>query len=266
MPTASDVADMLNGMEAAIGGDENEGVPDGATAYTPANAYAANNNWTMPRNEKYEHTLCWFMAFIHGRQERYVKGTLFTREQLLQIQPQHVHDYLAHKAFHKINFSIDAGDRPIHARSSHLEQLKKGISYFMVDKDPHYMNGQGNPTKHSSLRKLIETVKLCEVRGEGAPSKTKRAMTLEEFQMELKMLREYGDKNADYNYRVKYCAMALWQYHLIGRIDDVCNFGMGNPKGHGTFDFAAKTKVQWSKNVRDEAKCPDQILLGAEDP
>ena len=31
--------------------------------------------------------------------------------------------------------------------------------------------------------------------------------------------------------------MTVWQYHLIGRIDDVCNFGMSNPKGHKTFPF-----------------------------
>jgi hypothetical protein len=31
------------------------------------------------------------------------------------------------------------------------------------------------------------------------------------------------------------------------------------------FDFAIKTKVRWSKNVHEERKCPDQILLGSMD-
>ena len=51
-------------------------------------------------------------------------------------------------------------------------------------------------------------------------------------------------------------------YHLIDRVEDICNFAMISPKGHDTFPFVMKTKVQWSKNVRDEQECPDQILLG----
>jgi hypothetical protein len=60
--------------------------------------------------------------------------------------------------------------------------------------------------------------------------------------------------------------MALWQYHLIGRIDDVCNFKTDDPRGHGDYDFCLKTKVRWSKNVMEERQCPPQILLGAIDP
>jgi hypothetical protein len=38
-------------------------------------------------------------------------------------------------------------------------------------------------------------------------------------------------------------------------------------RGHRTFsDFVLPTKVMWSKNVRDERRCPDQIILGANDP
>ena len=32
-----------------------------------------------------------------------------------------------------------------------------------------------------------------------------------------------------------------------------------------TFDFAMKTKVRWSKNVHEEQRCPDQILLASMD-
>lgn len=234
---------------------------------TTTTAYTANASWSMRRNEKYENYLCHFMGYVHQKGGRYSKGTTFTREQLLQIRPQHLLDWLSMKAFGKTNYSIEGGDRPMSARSSTLEQNKKGVSFFMIHPDNNWMNGQGNPTKHNSLRKIIDDVKLCEVRGEGSPSNAKRAMTLEEFKKELEMLREHGKINGnDYNFCVKYPAMALWQYHLIGRVDDVCNFGMANPKGHGTFNFAAKTKVQWSKNVRDEQDCPDQILLGSEDP
>ena len=241
--------------------------PAPPAAYAPRrSAYQAGDNWIMPMKAKYEGYLCHFMAFIHSLPERYPKGTTFTRAQLLQIHPQHILDWLAFKAYGKADYDIDAGDRPKFARASHLEQIKKGISFFMPNHDNPWMNGEGNPTKHRTLRVIIDQVKVFEVRGQGAPSKAKRAMTIPEFKCELALLDRKGKEDDDYDFLVRYRAMALWQFHLIGRIDDVCNFGMANPKGHGTFDFAAKTKVQWSKNVRDEQKCPDQILLGAEDP
>ena len=78
-------------------------------------------------------------------------------------------------------------------------------------------------------------------------------------------LQEYGRKdNVNFNYLVKYPAMVLWQFHLIGRVDDTTNFGIRNPKGHKKFDFSMKTTVQWSKNVRNEDRYPDQILLGSD--
>ena len=60
--------------------------------------------------------------------------------------------------------------------------------------------------------------------------------------------------------------MALWQYHLIGRVDDVTNFKTADPRGHSSFYFALKTRVRWSKNVMEERQCPPQILMGALDP
>jgi hypothetical protein len=254
--------------------DSDADTPDGRNA--PANppavdaptafAFAVSDLWSMPRNEKYEHHLCHFMGFVHGRSSRYPKGTTFTRSQLLELQPRHVHDWLAKKAFGKVEYSVANGDRPTSARASHLEQLKKGVSFFMVNHNPAWCNNQGNPTKDNSLRKLIDEVKLLEVRGEGSKPRAKRALTLTEFRKQLEMLRRHGvEKDCDYNFLVKYPAMCLWQYHLIGRVDDTANFGMSNPKGHDKFDFALKTKVQWSKNVKDEQNCPDQILLGSDD-
>ena len=108
-----------------------------------------------------------------------------------------------------IDFSLANGDRPVHARSSHLDFLKKAVSYFMPDNAPHWCNGQGNPTKHNMHRKLIDIVKKCEVRGEGAESKVKRALTIPELYKELEMLRKYGVEHNDCNYSVKYTAMTL---------------------------------------------------------
>ena len=93
----------------------------------------------------------------------------------------------------------------------------------------------------------------------------KQSLTIAGFDKELKMLCALRAKKNDYKYQIKYPAMVLWQYHLIGRINDVVHFGMGSPMGHHIYEFAIRTKVQWSKNVKEEADCPPQILLGLGD-
>ena len=72
----------------------------GQVATAPHASFAVNDVWIMPRHPTYEHPLCRFMAFVHDRPfERYTKGTTFSREQLLQIKPEHVHNpQLAGKA------------------------------------------------------------------------------------------------------------------------------------------------------------------------
>ena len=232
-------------------------------AYT---AFALEDGWTQPRHGQYESPLRYLMAFVHGRTFTvYPKGTTFARVQIVQLQPQHIHDWLAYKAFRKVKYSLESGDKPIHARSSSLEYLKKAISFFMPYQSASWCNGQGNPTKHSMHRELIDKIKKCEVRGDGAPTRAKRALTIAEFYKELEMLREIGVKTKNWIFAVKYPAMTMWQYHLIARIDDVCHFGTSNPMGNPTFPFALKTRVQWSKNVRTEQECPAQILLGSGD-
>ena len=230
------------------------------------NAFTNNEQWTMPRNSKYEDTLCYLMAFAHNRDfPRYKKGTTFSREELLELKPHHIHNWLAKRAFHKVDYNIEAGDRPIHARSSAIEFAKKAVSFFMPDNNPQWCNGHGNPTKHKMHRTLIDVIKKMEVRGEGAPSCVKRPLTLPEFIKQLEMIRAVGAEKQEFKYLYKYPAMMLWQYHLIARIDDVANFNMASPMGNPQYSFALKTKVQWSKNVKDEAACHPQLLLGSND-
>jgi hypothetical protein len=59
--------------------------------------------------------------------------------------------------------------------------------------------------------------------------------------------------------------MGLWQYHLVGRVDNAANAKIGAPKVHGVYPDLLETAVSWSKNVREERRCPDQILMGAMD-
>ena len=82
-------------------------------------AFAVNEYSTMPRNDKYEDLLCYCMAFAHNHNfPWYKKGTIFSRKMLEQLKPQHTRNWLAQRAFHKVDYSLAAGDRSIHARSS----------------------------------------------------------------------------------------------------------------------------------------------------
>ena len=67
--------------EGGGGGEAGGGVPS---------AYAIDPSWSMPRNKKYESRLLELMQYVHQRVEPYEKGTTFTREQLLELKPEHI--------------------------------------------------------------------------------------------------------------------------------------------------------------------------------
>ena len=65
----------------------------------------------------------------------------------------------------------------------------------------------------------------------------------------------------------KYTAAGYFafQFHMIGRLDDVAHFSHTDLTPHAKFDFALKSKMCWSKNVLEERSAPSQIVLGARD-
>ena len=202
-----------------------------------------------------------FMSFLHGAEE-YEDNKVFTREELLEIKPMDVKRFLCMKAYDDPDPNIGGGARPTNGRSDSLYHAKKALSFFMPNKAAAWCNGQGNPTKSSLVNDMIKEVKKFEVRGEGSPSNAKRPLREAEFRKTLELFRE----QSDWKHQYRFPMMALWQYYLIGRVDDVANFKTSDPRGHGEFEFALKTKVRWSKNVMEERQCPPQILLGSMDP
>ena len=221
-----------------------------------------DDGWTYPVGHIYQPVMVEFMSFLNGAEE-YEKNHVFTREQVVKVRPIDIKRFLCRKAYKNPDPDIANGARPIHGRSDSLYYVKKALSYYMPNRNAPWVNGQGNPTKSVLVNDMIKQVKKFEVRGEGSKSNAKRPLKQSEFRMTLKLFRKDGN---DWNHRMRYPMMALWQYHLIGRIDDVCNFKVADPRGHGEYDFALKTKVRWSKNVMEERQCPPQILLGAMDP
>jgi len=185
----------------------------------------------------------------------------FSQEQLLQLTPLIVSRFLKKLAYGAPN--PGPNDPPIHARSTHLEQAKKAISHFMPNQQAWVVEyGVGNPTRSAIVNQVIKDVKKAEVRRVGRASNAKRDMKRPEFRKTLRLL-EY---RTDFECASKYTAMAKLQFHIIGRSDDICNLETADIRSHDQFpDFALQMRVSWSKNVLDERRCPDQLLLGAED-
>ena len=219
--------------------------------------------WRYPINLQYQPYMVSLMSHFHGL--LYASDHQFTRDDLLELTPTEVTQWMAEAAYGDFVYNPDV-DRPIYARSASLEMRKKAVSFFMPNKSAWVVTldgiGYGNPTMSREVNQLIAEVKRFEVRGEGSRSQVKRGFTKVEFRKMLEMLRRENDPRC----RFMYHAMTVLQYNLIGRIDDICNFKMTDPRGHRQFDFALLTKVSWSKNVRDERRCPDQILLGSMNP
>mgnify|MGYP000355231538 CR=1 FL=1 len=150
---------------------------------------------------------------------------------------------------------VTDGHRPTHCRSSTLEATKRALSYYMPHRTAPWCNNQGNPTHSAPVNDIIKEVKKFEVRGEGSPSKAKRAVRPNKFSHAIRLLRSLPSFDCKY----KHPMVCLWQHYLIGRLDDAAHFEVKDPAGHPNFDFALRTNVRWSKNVMEERQCPPQV-------
>jgi hypothetical protein len=155
-------------------------------------------------------------------------------------------------------------DRP-DKRSTGLAFNKKAISYYIVDNSVPW-NSQakiGNPTMSKMVNKCIALVRKHECRHEGKVSNAKRDLKRSEFKLTLELLQ--NDRSFLYKHKIP--TMLKLQFHIIARTDDICNMMMRDIREHEKYgEFALQTKVAWSKNVTDERQCPDQIILGCNDP
>ncbi|KAK1737232.1 hypothetical protein QTG54_012099 [Skeletonema marinoi] len=259
-----------NAVAAAAADAAAASVAGGAAASAPAPPRNyEGDGWEYPRydlatlskNEKaYFDYMCDLMTFFHKPDEPYPPTKVFTREELLLLTPKVVRDWMAMKTFGKLDYG--PGDQSLGARYHTLGYMKKAVSWFMPNKRPGWCDGRGNPTKSDAVNKIIADVKVKESRKMGAKSRVKRPLTKAEFDLEMKLMRE----QPDWESQIKFPTMSVWQFNFIGRIDDTCHHELTDPKGHKTFSFALQSKVRWSKNVVDERQCPDQIILGADDP
>jgi hypothetical protein len=221
----------------------------------------------MPRTrrtlyQQYHPILCKFMSWKHAGQ-LFGKDHVFSAEAMAAITPEELVRW-----FRLIAYGTETPgpeDRPTLRRSTGIAFCKKAISYFMADGSAQW-NSQaktGNPTMSKAVNKLLAEIKKHEVRKQGKASNAKRDMKRAEFKKTMLLLRNANGFTNQY----KIPAMLTMQFHLIGRTDDICNLETADLREHEDFpEFALQTKVAWSKNVHEERECPDQIILGANDP
>jgi hypothetical protein len=219
----------------------------------------------MPsRNNDYRRDLARMMSYLDGVEYPW-KTTVFSEARLLQITPEHVLRWLNFKTFGIPNPLPDM--LPCNARSSSILYYKKAVSSFMVHHGYpwHPIENWGNPTRAPQINKLIAYIQSKEVRGQGRPSKARRSLTHEEFMSQQTLLRENPLHGVVVMLGVPACCS--FQMHLLARVDDVTQWRKEFFKSHTRFPtFAARCRLAWSKNVRQEGDAPWQIMLGSLDP
>lgn len=201
-----------------------------------------------------------FLSWLDG--ENYDLNTEVSEATLAAITAEEVVQWMKYRAYGTSTPSEN--DRPIHARSSSLLYWKKALSSFMPNRNMVWDDtvGRGNPTRSAALNELVRNVRRYEVRGQGTSSSARRPLRESEFRSVVAEFRKTTDIYTLYGMP----AFLAFQFHLIGRVDDVCKFKCENLRPHDVHSTkCAQTRLAWSKNVNEERDAPWQFLLGAMD-
>jgi hypothetical protein len=111
-----------------------------------------------------------------------------------------------------------------------------------------------------AVNSLIRAVKKHEVRGEGVQSVARRALSLDEFCLVMRICERFPNM---YELSVRLPTMMKFQVHLIARIDDTAHVKFSDIHVHAQFEFALTVRLRWTNNCLEERDAPDQIILGA---
>jgi hypothetical protein len=145
-----------------------------------------------------------------------------------------------------------------------LEFAKKAISYFMPNRLMvwNQRTREGNPTRSNVVNELIKRVKKQEVMRQGRRSQARQP--LEEAKFRELIRRVYASSPA-HTQRYSAAAFYIFQFHLIGRLDNVAKFKLRDLTPCIDYPFCLQSKMCWSKNVLEERDAPNQIIIGAMD-
>ena len=241
------------------------------SAATPAAVQQAKKKKKKKKNKKtvrqqYQPYLIKFMSFKNNPDEGYTKETVFSKEQLFDIKPEHLARWFKLQAYGDTEANIET-ESPTQCRLSNLEFIKKSISHFMPDKNSHWSvrHNSGNPTRSNEIQEILKKVKRAEIRGQGRESMARGPFVEPEYEQCVKMM----EAHEDIELRLFTSAIFRTQYNLGGRIDDVSKHQTKNivPNQDLQHDnLSISTKLPWSKNVSEHRQAPWQILIGAAHP
>ena len=216
-------------------------------------------------NKAYHSYLVDFMSLKDNY--KYDKKHRFGNEDLVDVVPEQILEWMRRRTLGDTMQPDVRQGTVFKLRSSSLAVMKKAVSWYMVDKiaswSPRTLSG--NPTKSTEVNDFIRFIKKMEVRKIGKKSTATHPLTMPLFRSALRILEE---DQGNFNFYYRYTTMIKFQYHLIGRCDDLGNFCTRDLKSHSNpllSRIALQTRVYWSKNVLEERDCPDQILFGSWD-
>ena len=217
----------------------------------------------MGRNKNsYNSSLIAMMSYLDN--VKHDKNKTFTNERLAQLTAADVARYFNFRVFNTPEPGPD--DRPCY-RSTTVAYWKKAISKFMPNRLPQWnpITMSGNPTKSQELADLLARIKKAEVRKQGVESQACRALTENEFRQALRILRQDPQYGPLVSYGV--VAFSIFQSHMIGRVDCISQWKAESFEKHTIYpDIAARARLPWSKNVRQEGDAPWQLIIGSRDP
>ena len=209
----------------------------------------------------YKQNLRAFLCYIDGI--TYEKEHVFDQDRLAAIVPEDVVRFLNYKAYGCPNPT--ESDRPTKGRSHALFYYKKAISQCLPNKHIPWNDiaRAGNPTRSIAVNECIRRVAKFETRQQGAPSKARRPFKEPEFRELLARCHECDD---DIYAKYMVPAVLCFQFHMIGRVDDCCQWQRSNLAINPAHpEKSAQGRLAWSKNVNEERDAPWQHILASMD-
>lgn len=195
-------------------------------------------------------------------EEEYPNDAVFTRNQMAEVTAQEVLDWFNFRAF-GTSTPCDT-DRPTLVRTSTLLYWKKALSSYMPNRNMPWneLRNEGNPTRAHIINDMIRRVRRFETRAQGAAPQARRALQQAEFRATVNQCRQSNNPIVKYGI----VALLVFQFHMIGRVDDCCKWLRTSLAAHEQHtDTALKARLAWSKNVTEERHAPWQYLLGSMD-
>ena len=212
------------------------------------------------KTQQYHAHLVPLMEHIHRK--TFSSGHKFTKAELKAVNPKKIMKFLKLRIYDDADADPDVVP-PKRYRSNTVKSWKKAWSWFMPNKMMNWdeVTKRGNPTRCSEINALIGSLIKMEVARRGMPSKARRALTNDEYQVLIGQLA-VGDSV----FGACLCGYFAFQVSMIARVDDTAKFRRPDLQIYQPYpEYAITAMLCWAKNCREERDAPTQVIFGAAD-